>query len=93
MYFAAVTTLLVEETNRYYWHYLDSLDDRLSAALDVTESEMFLFLAIIQIGHDIHDSLKDCWSTAEQLFSPLYDKTVGRDRFHHILRFLHFMQL
>jgi hypothetical protein len=47
-------SLLVEKTNRYYHQYLDTLDDGPSPLTDVTESEMFLFLAlIIQMRHDI----------------------------------------
>jgi hypothetical protein len=42
LYVASVTTLLVEETNRYYHQYLDTLDDWPSPLLDVTESEMFV---------------------------------------------------
>jgi hypothetical protein len=90
--FAGVITLLVEETNQYYQKYLDVLDSGPSPVPDVTESEMFPFLEIIvQLGHDIPDKLKDCWSTTEQFFSPFYCKTVRHDRFVHILRFLHFL--
>ena len=41
MYFAAVTTLLVEELNRYFEQYLDTLSDGPSAVRDVIRSEMF----------------------------------------------------
>jgi hypothetical protein len=34
--------------------------------------------------------MKDSWSTAEQMFPFFYSKTVRRDRFFHILRFLNF---
>ena len=39
MYFAAVTTLLVEELNRYFEQYLDTFGDGHSAVYDVTGSE------------------------------------------------------
>jgi hypothetical protein len=59
--FCSCYTLLVEETNRYCQQYLDFLDDGPSMP-DVSESEMFLSLAvIIQMGHD---NLKDYWLTA-----------------------------
>jgi hypothetical protein len=91
LYFASVIILMVEETNRYYHQYLDSLDNGPSPQPDVTETEMFLFLAlIIQMGHDIRDSLADYWSTIEQFFTPFYSTTIKRDRFFHIIRFLHF---
>ena len=39
MYFAAFTTLLVEELNRYFEQYLDTFGDGHSAVYDVTGSE------------------------------------------------------
>jgi hypothetical protein len=42
------------------------------------------------MGHDIKDTLKAYWSTVEQFSMPFYRKTMKRDRFFHILRFLHF---
>jgi hypothetical protein len=91
LYFAAVSSLLVGETNRYYRQYLDTLDERPSPVPDITESEMLLFLAlIIQMGHDVRDSFKDYWTVSEQLLTPFYSKTMTHDRFLHILRHLHF---
>jgi len=53
--------------------------------------ELYRFFAIIiQMGHDQRDYLKDYWSREEQYFTPFYSKTMVRDRFSHILRFLHF---
>jgi hypothetical protein len=89
----AVVALLVEETKWYYQQYLDFLDIGPYPVPDVTESEMFLFLAIIiHMGDGICDSLKDHWSTTEQFFSPFYCKTMRHGRFHHILRFLPFLK-
>jgi hypothetical protein len=45
--FTRIIHLLVEETNRYYHQYLDSLEEGPSPLPDVTDSEMFLFLGII----------------------------------------------
>jgi hypothetical protein len=42
------------------------------------------------MGHDIRDTLKAYWSTAEQFNTPFFGKTMKRDRFCHILRYLHF---
>jgi hypothetical protein len=44
LYFAEIS-LLVVETDRYYHCYLDSLDDEPSLIPDVTEAEIFVFLA------------------------------------------------
>jgi hypothetical protein len=91
LYFAPVITLVVEETNQYYQQYLDTLDNGPSPAPDITACEMFLFLAIIvQMGHDIRDSLKDYGTVTEQFCTPFYSKTLTRNMFLHILRYLHF---
>jgi len=47
------------------------------------------FGLIIQMGHDQHHSLKDYWSREEQYSTPFYSNVMARDRFFHILRFLH----
>jgi hypothetical protein len=91
LFFLDIIQLLVVETNRYYRQYLDTLKKRRSPLPDVTMQEMYSFLAIIlQMGHDIKDTLKAYWSTSEQFSTPFYGKTMKRDRFFHILRFLHF---
>jgi len=62
LYFAEIITLLVVETNRYYQDCIDRLDDGPSPEPDVTEAEMFVFLALtIQMGHGIRDKLTDYW--------------------------------
>jgi len=54
LYFAEIITLLVVETNRYYQDYIDRLDNGPSPEPDVTEAEMFVFLALtIQMGHGV----------------------------------------
>ena len=48
------------ETNHYYHDYIDGLDGGPSPEPDVTEAEMFVFLALtIQMGHGIRDKLTD----------------------------------
>jgi hypothetical protein len=60
LYFAVVTIVMVEETSWCHQQYLNTSDSGSSQATDVTESEMFLSLAvIIQIGHDMQHGLKD----------------------------------
>jgi hypothetical protein len=59
-------SLLVEETNRYYLQNLNVLDSGPSPLPDVTEFEMFLFLMIIvQVRHDVRDSLSELLVTIE----------------------------
>src|SRR5215510_12576011 len=91
LYFAEIITLLVVETNRYYHDHLDRIDEGPSPLPDVTEAEMLVFLAItIQMGHCIRDRLTDYWSRAENFHTLFYSNSMKRDRFFHILRFLHF---
>jgi len=42
------------------------------------------------MGHIMKDTLHDHWSRLKQMHTPFYGKTMTRDRFLHILRFLHF---
>ena len=44
----------------------------------------------LQMGYDLKDTLHDYWSRLRQLHTPFYGETMTRDRFLHILRFLHF---
>ena len=79
------------ETNSYYHDYIDRLDDGPSPELDVTEAEMFVFLALtVQMGHGVRDRLTDCWSTLDQLYTPYCGTMMKRDQYLHILLYLHF---
>jgi len=52
---------------------------------------MMTFIALVlQMGHNLKDTLHDYWSRLRQLHTPFYGGTMTRDRFLHILRFLHF---
>jgi hypothetical protein len=58
---------------------------------DITVEEMYRFLGlIIQMGHVQYHSLKDYWSREQLYCTPFYSNVMVRDRFFHILRFLHF---
>jgi hypothetical protein len=52
-----------------------------------------LFAVVVQMGHNQIDVLKDYWSTLEQYFVAIYGKTMKRDKFSHILRFLYFSDI
>jgi hypothetical protein len=80
---------MVEERNRYYHQYLETIAEGRSPLPDVTIPEMYLFVSIaLQMGHNQRDRLKDYWSTLEQFFTAFYENTMKRDRFLNILRFL-----
>jgi len=91
LFSAEIITLLVVETNRYYHQFLENSDDGHSPEREVTEVEMFAFLALtLQMGHTVQGSLEDYWTKMEQLCTPFYGQTVARARYYRILRFLHF---
>jgi hypothetical protein len=53
LYFAEIIQLLVDETNRYYKQYAETLDEGPDPLRDVTVQKIYLFIAIIlQMGHD-----------------------------------------
>ena len=91
LFFAEIVTLLVVETNHYYDQFLDNCEDRPSPQRDVTEAEMFVFLALtLQVGRTVQDRLEDYWTKMEQLCTPFYGQTMACARYCHILLFLHF---
>jgi hypothetical protein len=91
LFFAEIVTLLVVKTNRYYHLFLDNCKDGPSPQHDVTDPEMFAFLALtLQMGHTVQDRLEDYWTKMEELCTPFYGQTMARARYCHILRFLHF---
>jgi hypothetical protein len=72
--------LLVVETNRYYHQFLDNFDNGPSPQREVTEAEMFAFLALtLQMGHTVQDRLEDYCTKMEQLCISFYGQTIGRD--------------
>jgi hypothetical protein len=88
LYFTEIITLLVVETNRYYHNYIDILDDRPSPLPDITEAEMFVFIALtIQMGHCLQDKLTDYWARSDQLQTPFYSNMMKKDTHFHILQF------
>jgi len=46
----------------------------------------------LQMGHIVKDILHDYWSRLKQMHTLFYGETMTRDRFLHILRFLHFAE-
>jgi len=64
LFFMEIVTLLVVETNRYYHQFLDNFEDGPSPQREVTEAEMFSFLALtLQMGHTVQE-LRHSWSQA-----------------------------
>jgi hypothetical protein len=91
LYFAEISTLLVVETNRYYDPYTDRLGNEPSPEPNVTEAEMFVFLALtIQTGHGVRDKMTYYWATLDQLYTPFFGTMMKPDRYIHIPRYFHF---
>lgn len=91
LYFTSVIDLLVKETNRFYHQYLDRHDRKPNPLLDVMNSEIFPFQAIIAwMGHNICERLRNHWTRAEQFFTPFYLYTMTHYHFLHILHYLRF---
>ena len=91
LFFTEILHLLVEQTNLYYQQYLDRQARPSPLLPDITLPDMMTFIALtLQMGHNLRDTLRDYWSRLRQLHTPFYGETMTRDRFLHILRFLHF---
>ena len=73
--------MLIVETNRYYHQFLENSDNGSSPEREVTEVEMFAFLALmLQMGLTIQGRLEDYWTKMEQLRTPFYGQTMSRAR-------------
>ena len=56
----------MEETNRYYHQYLDTLDKGHSPLPEVMVQDMCVLAVTVQMGHGQRDTLKDYWLTVGQ---------------------------
>ena len=91
LFFTEIFHLLVEQTNVYYQQHLDRQAGPSHRLPDITLPDMTTFIALaLQMGHELKDTLHDYWVRLRQLHNPFHGKTMARDRFLHILRFLHF---
>jgi hypothetical protein len=93
LFFMEVIQLLVTETNKYYSQYLDTLDNDSTSSWssDVAIQETYvLSVIIIQMGHDIGDTVKYYWSILENFYTPFHNIIMKSNWFFDIMRFLHF---
>jgi len=91
LFFSEIFHLLVEQTNVHYQQHLDRQGGPSRRLPDITLPDMMTFVALaLQVGHELKDTLHDYWSRLRELHNPFYGKTMTRDRFLHILRFLYF---
>jgi len=93
LFFRQVFQIILTKTNHYFHQYMSSRTTGSISAQpsDITIEDMYTFFGlVIQMGQDQHHSLKDYWSREEQYCTQFYSNIMARDRFFHILRFLHF---
>jgi hypothetical protein len=66
LYFLELTQLLMEETNKYYQQYFETLDEGWSPLPDMSIQETSFFLAMLmQMRHDQKETLKSYWNTTK----------------------------
>jgi hypothetical protein len=89
-FFTEIFYLLLEQTNLYYQQHLDGQAGPVCQLPDIMLSDMVTFIALaLHMGHEFKDTVHDYWSIIRQLHTPFYGETVTRDRFLHILHFVH----
>ncbi|CAF3360073.1 unnamed protein product [Rotaria sp. Silwood2] len=84
---------IVQETNKYNFYTIrhEKLPERYQKAIDATEHEMYTFFALYMLmAHTKKSRIKDYWSTDPLIATPMFADIMSRDRFHLLLRFLHF---
>lgn len=82
------------ETNEYFRQNIESnnvMSSRDTSWYDTTSKELYLFISI-QMLMARNKKLKtaDYWSTDPLLYSPIFGKTMSRNRFQLLLRYIHF---
>jgi len=74
----------------YYQQHLDGQGRPSRQLPDITLPDMIFIALALQMGHELKDKLHDYWMRLRQLCNLFYGEIMTRDRFLHILRFLHF---
>jgi len=91
LFFTEFFSLLVEQTNLHYPQHLDRQAGPSRRLSDTRLPDIMTFTALaLQMGHIVKDTLHDYCSRLKQMHTPFYGETMTRDKFLHILRFLHF---
>jgi hypothetical protein len=91
LFFTDIFLLLVEQTNLFYQQHLDRQAGPSRRLPNITLPDIMTFTALaLQMGHIMKDTLHDYWSRLKQMHTLFHGETMTRDRFLHILQFLHF---
>lgn len=84
LYVAEIGTLFVVKNNRYHHCCMDSLYDGYSPQPDVTEAEMFMFLAItIQMTYCLWDQMTHIWAEMDQFYTAFYSNMMRWNRYSY----------
>ena len=87
---------IVQETNRFAQNYISDHPDEaqksyVSKWKDITVPELKKFLGLVILMGIVHKpSLPHYWSTNDLYWTPISTKSMPRNRFYLILKFLHF---
>jgi hypothetical protein len=86
--------IVVNETNKYAEQNQQNATENHSHSLkwtDTNPAEIHRFFALtLLMGHIEKDTFSDYWSTNELIETPIFGKIMSRDRYLHILKYLHF---
>ena len=87
---------IVQETNRYARQYMNEYPDKAQNSYvgnwnDVTVPELKKNFGLVILMGIVHKPrLPYYWSTDDLYWTPIFDKSITRNRFNFILKFLHF---
>lgn len=86
---------IAAETNRYYDFVTKNCNKKVFSRLNKWKGtdlkEVYLFIAVtLLISRNKKLKLNDCWSKDPLLNTPIFQKTMSRDRYLLLLRLLHF---
>lgn len=87
-----ILEFIITETNRYAVKQIrEHPDENKQPWVIPTEEEMKAFLGLcFLMGINIKPDLKSYWSSDITMETPYFGKTIPRDRFMQIMRYLHF---
>jgi hypothetical protein len=89
-----IASFIVQETNRFASQVLKGGDisvPYLQKWEETNENEVYIFIALMMLtSRNRQRQLKEQWSNDPLLHTPIFDKTMARDRFLVVLSMLHF---
>ena len=85
-FYEVLLTLICEETNRFQGQNPEPERANMAKWVDLEKEGVLKFLALsILMGHVKKGNLLDYWSTSPMLSTPIFTKTMTRNRYRQIL--------